>query len=261
MSSTKERFAILISERANSRSLPDAPRPVELPAAEQDEPSGLGYAEGQSFMIEYEDALGNFSRRRITVWGISETTSGIPALQARCHERKATRNFRIDRIQCVIDYDGEIFDDVPAFLEETFGMRKDIADLQEDEEDAYEWERIRRTVRPYAVLLNALSESDGTIRDAETEVAADFCVWLCDQKEIFVTDGNRRALKRYILRHHPDSRLIIECCDKVLSADPHVITKFLVACIKLMDADLIRHPSEVELINQLSGDLTGMPVI
>lgn len=87
----------------------------------------LGTAEGQSFEIEYCNSEGVHSDRRITVWGLKEGTSGIPMLVARCHKSNKTRTFRTDRIECVIDNSGEVHEDVPAFLHDTFGMPLEIA--------------------------------------------------------------------------------------------------------------------------------------
>src|SRR5690606_19646165 len=104
----------------DSRPLGPPPVAPSLPNEDVDEPGkqSLGFAEGQSFAIEYVDAAGRPSSRRITVYDIQMTSSGVPCLYARCHERGAMRSFRVDRIKYCIDYDGEVFDDVPAFLHE-----------------------------------------------------------------------------------------------------------------------------------------------
>src|SRR5438309_25609 len=70
---------------------------IESPKA----PGTIEHAEGQSFVLYYKDADGNLSIRSVSVWGIRHTDSGVPVLVAKCHLRKATRYFRVDRIEGV----------------------------------------------------------------------------------------------------------------------------------------------------------------
>ncbi|EFO32594.1 mutator MutT protein [Roseibium sp. TrichSKD4] len=49
-------------------------------------------------------------------------------------------------------------------------------------------------------------------------------------------------------------------CDDLRSCPPHQISSLITAAVAVMDADGARHQEEVELINQLSEELLGMPV-
>ncbi|MEM7727851.1 MAG: hypothetical protein AAF311_01105, partial [Pseudomonadota bacterium] len=94
------------------------------PEADISPPNDLtyGHAEGQTFGIVYEDAKGNLTERYITVWSIKPGPHCL-ILNARCNLRERMRTFRVDRIDSVFDYDGEVYDVYP-FLEETFGIEK-----------------------------------------------------------------------------------------------------------------------------------------
>ena len=89
-------------------------------------------------LIDYVDAEGEATRRAITVVGFG---SGhfAPAFMAYCHLRQAMRLFRVDRIEAVIDDDGEVHEDIPTFFRE-FGIgqaarahfRTDVFAVRED---------------------------------------------------------------------------------------------------------------------------------
>lgn len=69
-----------------------------------------GKIAGLSLYIEYEDANGRRSERRITCRTLAERPAGR-TLVAWCHERNAPREFRIDRIAEVVDVvTGELLD-------------------------------------------------------------------------------------------------------------------------------------------------------
>lgn len=60
------------------------------------------------FMIEYTNAKGEFTRRRITAYRIENRDNGLRYIIAKCHERRALRTFRLDRVNCFITQDGEV---------------------------------------------------------------------------------------------------------------------------------------------------------
>jgi hypothetical protein len=96
------------------------PQPVNRPAlqapAEDDDidmltpdETGVIQLDEVYSTIDYVDAKGNGSRRRITMRSITGGSHG-PILKAICHERRALRAFRCDRIECFIDEDGIVTD-------------------------------------------------------------------------------------------------------------------------------------------------------
>lgn len=48
--------------------------------------------------FSYEDALGQWSQRRVTAYSITRNNDGHGYIQGRCHTRRATRTFRLDRV-------------------------------------------------------------------------------------------------------------------------------------------------------------------
>ncbi|MEP1930764.1 MAG: WYL domain-containing protein [Roseibium sp.] len=263
-------------QRNEAAPLPRPPRDVLLGI--EDDPdetdNALGEAEGQSFMIDYVSSKGEASSRRITVWGIKESANGTPMLVAKCHERNRTRSFRVDRIKCCIDYDGEVHDDVPAFMEDTFGMSRayrarqaqtdtgissptqpGISAKEQVERDAKAaWSRARPYLRPHAEILSAISLSDGSMHPAEVAVAVRHCTMIA-KKRGFDIENDQTRLNAYIKRLRPTDKTLKKMATNLGQAPRSEITDLLVSAVELMDSDRKRHPAEVELVNQLSQEL------
>jgi WYL domain len=72
-------------------------------------------------ILDYKDAAGHKTRRRVTLLKYREGQNA-DYVSAVCHERKALRSFRVDRIESVITYDGEVFDP-RVFFAEMLGLR------------------------------------------------------------------------------------------------------------------------------------------
>lgn len=251
-----------IADYVNERPVPAAPIPVELP--EIDDPISasldhLGYAEGQSFAIQYVDSSKRASTRRITVWGLVAGVAGVPSLIAFCHERNAKRQFRVDRIQCFIDYDGEIFDNVPVFLADNFGMALSLAGRSAPEQDS-RWSMILKTVKHDAVLLSALSRSDGKTTADEVEIATDFLSRLAEANGIMLDEAEILAIYRYANRLRPTEDAVARALEHVSRIGQRHIQKLLMTASAVIDADGKRHPSEVALINEIAIHLTGVRI-
>jgi hypothetical protein len=255
-------FQDRLERQVASRGTPRSPVPIQVPDTDDDlETSGdLGYAEGQSFVIEYQDARGDFSTRRITVWSIGLGVGDVPVLIANCHERNAQRTFRIDRIVSCIGFDGEVHEDVPAFISECFGMNPLLAARRASPEDQARWDEMRTAIRHEAVLLAALSHSDGLMHPNEIDVAVAHCERSAEKRGHYITEATLRSLVAYCRRLHPNRRDIERSLIRLMSDDTQLIVSFLVASVKLIDADGKRHPKEVELINDLAMELTGVRV-
>ena len=92
---------------------PDADDPEETQALEEFV-DGVIELEPIYTVIDYVDAKGAASRRRITMLRLKQASGGV-SLHAVCHERGAFRMFRCDRIQCFIEPDGEVIDTATFF--------------------------------------------------------------------------------------------------------------------------------------------------
>ncbi|MEQ8292507.1 MAG: hypothetical protein RIA08_09895 [Roseovarius sp.] len=110
---------------------PHVPPPVsdhdhaEMITLEKPKAEGQADLEPVYCIIDYCDADGNKTRRRITLLKM-RTGPNAPMLTAICHERRAMRTFRCDRIECFISDVGEIIE-TDAFFRET--MYLNIADF------------------------------------------------------------------------------------------------------------------------------------
>lgn len=250
-----------LSEEILAKPAPPPPRPVILPDIDEDFTEGeqsIGFAEGQSFAIEYVDSAGKLSTRRITVWSIVGGTNGVPSLLAHCHERKAQRQFRVDRIQCCIDYDGEIFSDVPRFLCDNFGMTLLIAKKTDNAEER--WPGILATIRHEAVLLAALAKADGKVRPEEVEAETDYLSRIAERTGVMLDEGDIAAIRRYVGRLRPSEDAILRALNALALQGAARVQKLLMAAIAVIDADGKRHDREIEMINAISVDLTGVPI-
>lgn len=258
----------LISEKL-ANLLPPVPALVDyakpLPVEDDDDDRGaedLGYAEGQSFMIEYVDSKGNSSTRRITVFQIVKGINGVPSLMARCHERQAMRQFRVDRIKACIDYDGEIFDNVPTFLVETFGISIQHATAKPDSAAADVWQSIVAKIRPRAALLAAVSRSDGIVRSVETEVAAAYLVRHVERDgEQMVSPDDFKRINTYLRRLRPTEEAIDRAIEYLRGCDEADIVNLFRACVDVMRADGREHPLEINLINEMAYDIFGVEIL
>jgi uncharacterized tellurite resistance protein B-like protein len=253
-------FDIFLAE-AGTRPLPSAPRPVRLPEdddVDTDQSETMGSAEGQSFMIEYVDSKGRASARRVTVWSIIAGAGGTPCLYAKCHERNAMRQFRVDRIRSCIDYDGEIFEYVPHFLQENFGMSigASTASLRDDR-----WIDILDAVRADAVLLACVIRSDGSVHDAEIEAAFQHILWVAESAGRMLDELQQAALKRYLARLRPTENALSSAMDAIQDGSSRRVERLLKACVTVMNADGRRDPREAQAINGIAKQIIGVSIM
>jgi hypothetical protein len=250
-----------ITALVEERPLPAPPKPISIPD-EDDAIEGntdpIGYAEGQSFMIEYVDSKGRVSMRRISVYDIVGGTAGIPCLLARCHEKRATRQFRVDRIRCCIDYDGEVHEDVALFLTTTFGMPISVASAKEDDENTNRWRAIVDAIRADAVLLSALSRADGRVKSVETIEAVGHLAALAERQDIFVLEREVASIEAYVKRLRPNADAISRALEALTGSDFNHVRRLLMAAKRVIEADGILHAAEIALINDIARELTGV---
>lgn len=236
------------------------PRDVELPDVDDEaDASGgeIGYAEGQTFMIEYVDGAGKRSRRRITVWHIEKSgRDQVPALYAKCHERNAMRMFRVDRIAARIDYDGVVHEDVPAFLSDSFGMSLPMARAKENP-DGRRWNLIVGAIRTETVLLSAMARCDGHMVASEIETILVYLAKRVERSGPMLLDSDISRIDQYVSRPRPTPRSIAAALAEASQFDPDEIRHLLIAAARVMDADEARHPAEVRLLNLVARELLG----
>jgi hypothetical protein len=200
-------------------------------------------------MIEYIDSNRDETRRRVTMNSLHAGPSGL-ILHAICHERKAIRHFRVDRIQSVITYDGEVFG-TKAFFTDLLGI--DISDISYDEDRAIL--AIARDLRehlraPLSILVCAamadrdlhIEEIDRIQSYAESEIYAlhregkisaappvEVMQKLCQM--IASMRPQRRSMRGYVekVSEWPEGRVarLNKALAKVITADGKVVSQEL----------------------------------
>ncbi len=221
-------------------------------------------AEGQSFVIDYEDHAGNLSHRRISVWAVQRNVEGVPILLARCHERQAARAFRVDRIKAVSDFDGTRREPLSRFFLDTFGFTwpQDAIRVPPSELAAPRWDRIRTIVnRSGVVLLVALAVADGELGAAEMEEIQFFCERACAAADLDLTGGERERLAAYLGRLRPTPESVEAALDALMAGDRAAIGPLLKAGLKVIAADGTLKEQEAVLLDQFCHSLTGQGLL
>ncbi len=219
--------------------------------------------EGQSFILHYRDADGNVSIRSISVWSIRHTDSGVPVLVAKCHLRKATRYFRVDRIKAVVDFDGVLIEPTNKFLEDTFGLIWPPSDEEREAAGEFQvrWSRLRAVCRDNGgPLLIAVGLADGELVPDEVGAILDFVQQCCSRLKFEFGEREDNRLRLYIQRLRPTTELIDRALDRMAQSDPPAIVATLSACARVMEADGNIHPAEIRMLDEFSRSMTGLPL-
>lgn len=228
------------------------------------DPQNLGYAEDQSFWIEYVDATGAGSARTVTAKKIAYGSDGVPLLKCYCSLRNSMRNFRVDRIRCIADTDGVVAEDHPEFLVDTFGMHPVIAeyvttDVGNYDQRATRTKAIKDIVQHDTRLLAALSHSDGAMIDVEVD---QILPYLDNQLAEFTLDSADIAiLDKYVRRMRLTEKTLKKALRHFETRTPDDQARFFRAAHKVILADGFLHNAEVAMINDFSSQLTGVNIV
>ena len=246
-------------------SVPERDHAEEEHPAHEPVPGQVELAEGQSFVIQYRDAVGQFSTRSITVWAIRTNAQGIPSLIAKCHLRNETRAFRLDRIEAIADYDGVLIEPMDEFIRDTFGIvwkpgsgytPPPVEEASDSGGDT--WTLIRRVCRGSAVqLLCAVALADGEMTAEEIEKILGFLYRRCHDSRIDLEPAHLAKLRLYVKRMQATPETIERALDRLVHSSPAVISEVIDACLEVMDADGIRDPAEIELLQALVREMRG----
>ncbi|MCA1472981.1 hypothetical protein I6F36_35335 [Bradyrhizobium sp. BRP19] len=226
-------------------------------------PGLIEHAEGQSFVLHYRDSDGHLSVRAVSVWAIRHTDYGVPVLVAKCHLRKATRYFRVDRIEAVADFNGVIIEPTTKFLNDTFGVvwpPSDEALVQADEFQR-RWSRLRGICRENGgILLAAVGLADGELIPDEVGAILDYVKTCCARMKFEFGENEENRLRLYVGRLRPTAELIDREIERLTQDDPNRVVATLSACAKVMEADGDIHPAEIKVLDQFSREMTGLPL-
>lgn len=214
-------------------------------------------------MIEYTDSAERWSRRRVN-FRCAYQAKGNWIIQALCHERKALRTFRADRLKCVIDLAGEIykpenffvplglpsiaFDKKPEKKRDHTQKTKGADSLSQKAPGVLQRSIVRDEVR----ILAALSRSDGKMEPSEVNAIVDFILNECDIAGISYTESDILAIRQYTLNLRPTSDKVEESAAYVFadarSGDVRRSARFRRAVRTVIDADNAIDAKEFEFI-------------
>ena len=243
--------------------VPDADHHDEVHIGSPSAPGTIEHAEGQSFILHYKDADGNMSIRSVSVWGIRHPDSGVPVLVAKCHLRKATRYFRVDRIEAVADFDGVVIEPTSRFLKDTFGLIWPPSDEERRAIDEFQtqWSRLRSVCRDNGtLLLTAVGLADGELVPDEVGAILDFVQQCCARSKFEFGEKEDDRLRLYIRRLRPTTELVDRALDRMERSEPPMIVATLSGCARVMEADGNIHPDEIKMLDKFSLSMTGLPL-
>lgn len=214
---------------------------MNLPDLGDWEPGRLA---GAGFGIEYVDATGACTVRRITALKL-RYNAGMPLLLCWCHERGALRSFRLDRVRCCYDTNGEVFE-TANFLRSAFAI--DI-------------NRIIEVVEPEDVfgnglrILAALARVDGHLHPEELERMMQYCVSIYDHYGASMPLGLDKALPELAFRLRPTTVVVERSLRGLRRAAAGERRLFARYAVQVMDADSVQHPDEFALVQRLRTEL------
>lgn len=189
--------------------------------------------QGQSFTIGYRDSSGATSTRRITVRKLHRSADGCLCLKVFCWERQASRSFRVDRITslCRLSDPAQIAAPIEFFEKfMTDGIDSAAAAAMQ-------------ILRPGLRVLLYLARCDGKVHPAEEDVIKSFVI-----AHAPATPWD--SIREFLKSQHPDPKLARSMLKSSL-ADRSSAAKLLTAAKKLVEADGVLAPEEVEALDQM----------
>jgi len=228
-------------------------RPEGFDADDQDEAEGPdlgdwipGRLAGATFGVEYVDSKNARSIRRITALKLLYN-SGDPMLRCWCHERHAYRSFRLDRIKCCYDRNGEIFR-TEEFLRDGLGIYfENLVEISEPEDLFGNGMRV----------LAALARIDGSVHPEETEKIIQYCVSVYDLHGANIPNRAAEIIPRLVRAQRPTTAVVDRSLRGLARATPEERRLFARYACEVADADGVQHPEEFRMLARLKDELTS----
>lgn len=203
-----------------------------------------GRLAGASFGIEYVNASGDESVRRITAIKLRQLDGNLQ-LTSWCHERRAMRTFRLDRILSCHDHNGEVFE-TALFFRHALGLVFERLEEIVEPEDLF---------GPGMRLLAALAESDGYMHPDEVERVIQYCSAVLDRYGIAVTPLLGDCLPRLVRSQRPTPAIVEKSIRQFRGIDRAGRRLLLRYALEVMDADEYQSPEEFALMMRIKGEL------
>jgi hypothetical protein len=195
---------------------------------------------GQSFVMQYVDAVGEVSNRRITVRSLKRNSDGSMCICAMCWERKAIRSFRVDRIERI----SRITDPTPIMPIIPFfeGYLKDHFDPATAQ--------LMVQIRPGLRALRYLAQCDGRVHEKELDCMREY-VRLVASRPI-----QWETVDEFLKDQHPDRELAKASIYKI-ARNPEQADALLTAANLLIAADGVVRPEEIAGLRKIEDLLSA----
>lgn len=192
---------------------------------------------GQTTYIEYLDSKKNLSSRRVSIKKVETNDKGIKHLKCYCHERKAFRSFRADRVQSICDIGtGEIIEDkerIQKSLEhiEFFCSQFSVSDTFRKE-------------YPAINILCFLAKCDGNVHASEIAVLKKYL----NQVDEDLSEDENNLIESLAKYYYPDKHLYIKSLKK-LEKHTAKLNTIAIMAKELIEADGVTHDKEKEFLS------------
>ena len=195
-------------------------------------------------MIEYEDSVGAVTRRRITMKSLVPAASGW-ILRAVCHERRALRAFRTDRIAYFFDAHGEVTEP------EAFWRQLGIT-LEARVTPSRAGAALRDRFRPAISIMVALARADGHFDAEQVDIILAYVEAEADELGLAWTPADIDALALIIPRMRPSAESLPGYFDTVQSYRQSRLDRFRRALRALVLSDGVIHQDEAAFMEMLA---------
>lgn len=206
--------------------------------------------EGQSIGVEYINSKGQESRRILTLRQIKSMPDGRRLIIAFCNTRKSIRTFRLDRIQSVFDFDGQVFEPEAFFEELLTGYDIEMPTTSKAID-------IFLLAMDAIHILTALARIDGEFHKSEMAQILEFVQTLAEEANLAFSPGDRQMIARRIYRHYPERETVFRALSELQTRDRQFLDRTLTYCGKVIDADGQHSPEEIELIMEIKDHVTA----
>jgi predicted DNA-binding transcriptional regulator YafY len=218
---------------------------------------------GVSFAIEYKDAHEEITTRRISIRRICASDDGRVYIQSLCHERKAFRSFRFDRIRSVIDMDGVVWPPKDFFSKE---LHVDLSAWKNWSAETPSPRRKslgtglahRQIANDEVRVLTALARVDGFMDEKEVDAIITFVMAKADHAGIQENEKSRDALRASLRRQRPNIAAVEESLSRIEKEPVEEQRLFVKTAIRVMDADGVQDTQEFNMLMQILDHLTSV---
>lgn len=171
--------------------------------------------------INYVDAKGQESERRITMKSISETYDGDYVIQSYCHEKNAQRTFKLSRITRLVDMEtGEVFTDVNKYFLDRY-----------NDSPLGLITKCFQALEAEILVLTFVARADGYLRKKEREIIVSFISQKYSEnldstileneiRRTYCDSGDfRTALKKISKKTITEKQLIFDTANNIVATD------------------------------------------